>query len=62
MNLALPFPKVDPARLDELLGAVEVVVDEAFLAEVDSALDRIRLDQPSKTRRPRRSRAATRAA
>ena len=46
MNLELPFPKVDPAQLDELLNHVERAVDGAFLAEVDAALERLLVGEP----------------
>ncbi len=46
MNLELPFSDADPSRLDDLLTDVELAVDDAFLAEVDEAFDRIRVREP----------------
>ncbi len=42
MNLELPFGEPDPSKLDDLLEELELAVDDAFLAEVDAAFDRIR--------------------
>ncbi len=46
MNLELPFGEPDPSKLDDLLKDVEQAVDDAFLAEVDAAFDRIRIREP----------------
>jgi hypothetical protein len=43
MTPELPFADFDPSKLDDLLKDVELAVDDAFLAEVDAALDRIRI-------------------
>ncbi len=47
MNLELPLVEFEPSRIDDLLKDVENAVDDAFLAEVDAALERLRMREPA---------------
>ncbi len=48
MNLELPFPKSDPAALDEVLEAIDEELDTLFLDELDGVLRRIRVEKDVK--------------
>ena len=48
MNLELPFPKSDPAALDEVLEAIDEELDTLFLDELDGVLRRICVEKDVK--------------
>ncbi len=56
MTLELPLADGHGKKLDDLLRDVETAVDDAFLAEVDAAFDRIRVREPEPAPRRRKAR------